>query len=273
MSSSTQPTTTELTAQGTGHARRVVLIGASNLTKSIGTVLETSTRMWGSPLEMLVALGHGRSYGRTSRLLGMELPGIETCGLWNRLATAPEVPTAALVTDIGNDVLYEEPVEQIASWVRDCLDRLAAINARTVVTLLPLDNLKSLSAARFYFVRKIFFPRGRISFSEVARRARELNEEVRRMALERQFHVVAPPAEWYGFDPIHIRFRQRPTVWRDILGGWRHTEPAIAPASRAVRRTLYFYTRIPERRRVFGIEQRGQHPTTRLNCGTTISLY
>jgi hypothetical protein len=35
-----------------------------------------------------------------------------------------------LVTDIGNDLLYEVPVDRIVDWVDQCLDRLKAINAR-----------------------------------------------------------------------------------------------------------------------------------------------
>ncbi len=151
--------------------RRAVLLGASNLTKGIGTVLETASRLWGRPLSVFGALGHGRSYGRTSSLFGRALPGILECGLWEELARWPAMPTAALVTDIGNDLLYEEPVEEIVRWVGACLDRLAAINARTVVTLLPVENLAGLSRARFTFMRTIFFPHSRITLDEVARRA------------------------------------------------------------------------------------------------------
>ncbi|HEX3727596.1 MAG TPA: hypothetical protein VHV08_15185, partial [Pirellulales bacterium] len=50
--------------------RRVILLGASNLTKGVALVLETAFGAWGRPLEVLMALGHGRSYGRQTSLLG-----------------------------------------------------------------------------------------------------------------------------------------------------------------------------------------------------------
>ena len=115
-SPSSFPLTTENVP--TGAARRVVLLGASNLTKGIGTVVETACRTWGQPLEVHAALGHGRSYGRTTSLLGRQLPGILECGLWPALERTPGVPTAALVTDIGNDLLYGEPVGQIVGLGR-----------------------------------------------------------------------------------------------------------------------------------------------------------
>src|SRR5262249_46912085 len=85
--------------------RRVVLLGASNLTLGIGTVLGSAANVWGSPLEVLAALGHGRSYGRATSVMGRQLPGIRECGLWPALGVDGQLPTAALVTDIGNDVL------------------------------------------------------------------------------------------------------------------------------------------------------------------------
>ena len=59
-------------------------------------------------------------------MLGRELPGITTCGLWDALAARPPARTAALVTDVGNDLLYGAPVAAILDWVAECLDRLAA---------------------------------------------------------------------------------------------------------------------------------------------------
>lgn len=253
-------------------ARRVVLLGASNLTKGIGTVLEMACRLWGRPLEVLGAWGHGRSYGRASSVLGRQLPGILECGLWQELARRP-APTAGLVTDIGNDLLYEEPVEQIVLWLEECLDRLAAINARTVVTLLPVENLQTLSRTRFHLMRTLFFPRSRISLEEVGRRAHALNGELRRLSLERGFGLAEQRAAWYGFDPIHIRLRERSRAWRDILAPWSATSEPADPIRSSVARTLYLRSRSPERRRVLGFQQRRRQPTARLSDGTTVAVY
>jgi len=253
--------------------RRVVLLGASNLTKGIGTVLETSARVWGGPQQVFAALGHGRSYGRTTRFVGMRLPGIESCDLWQDLAAAEPLPTAALVTDIGNDLLYEEPVERIIEWVSLCLDRLAALEAWTTVTLLPIDNLHALGIARFRVLRSLFFPSSRITLGEVTRRARALNEGVRQLAAERGFATAEHRAAWYGFDPIHIRFLRRGEAWRDILGGWTNADEVHAPGRHAIARTIYLRTRTPAQRRLLWLEQRGRKPSARFADGTSVSIY
>jgi hypothetical protein len=253
--------------------RRVVLLGASNLTKGIGTVVDTATRLWGGPLEVLSTLGHGRSYGRESRVVAVRLPGITQCGLWRDLAAAPKLPTAGLVTDIGNDLLYEEPVERIAAWVAECLDRLAALEATTVLTLLPVDNLRTLGPARFHLVRKIFFPSSRITLEEVSERAWALNDELRTLAAERGVTVVEHRPIWYGLDPIHIRFAHRGRAWRDILAGWTSEGAALAPSGAALAQTLFLRTRTPQQRHVLGFAQRGRSPSASFRNGTRVTFY
>ena len=84
---------------------RVVALGASNLTRGLQTMVSSARASWGSEIEVVAALGHGRSYGATSQFLIRTLPGILECGLWRELESRPQVPTRALLTDIGNDIL------------------------------------------------------------------------------------------------------------------------------------------------------------------------
>ena len=96
---------------------RVILLGASNLARGISTIVGTAQSRLGSPLEFFIAMGHGRSYGRASRVLGRTLPGIDECGLWDALGDAVSTQTYALITDIGNDIIYGYDVEMIAAWI------------------------------------------------------------------------------------------------------------------------------------------------------------
>jgi hypothetical protein len=252
---------------------RFVVLGASNLARGFPTVVETAQRAWGRQLEMFVALGRGRSYGRATRMLGRQLPGILECGLWRELAARSALPTTAVVTDIGNDLLYHEPVERIVGWVEACLDRLVALEARTVVTLLPIENLERLSQVRFQILRRIFFPNSRIGLAEVGRRARALNEGVRRLAEARGFGIVGPRAAWYGIDPIHIRSRHMTSAWREILTAEQHSPGTNERPRTSLARAVYLHSRTPFYRYFLGFEQRRAQPSARLPGGTTISIY
>src|SRR5262245_25860690 len=96
---------------------RIVALGASNLTRGLHTVVSTARAAWGPDVEVLGALGHGRSYGVESRLVIRTLPGILQSGLWSTLSSLPPATTRGLVTDVGNDILYEFPVPTVLGWV------------------------------------------------------------------------------------------------------------------------------------------------------------
>ena len=74
--------------------RRAVVLGASNVYRNLGTVVATAQATWGRPLELLIAAGHGRSYGLWNSVLGYSVPGIVHCGLWDAFAARRDVPIA-----------------------------------------------------------------------------------------------------------------------------------------------------------------------------------
>ena len=253
-------------------ARRVVLLGASNLALGLPAVLAEARTAWGAPLDVVAALGHGRSYGMRSRVLGRSLCGILTCGLWEALARRWPADTAALVTDVGNDLLYGAGPEQTAAGVEECVSRVRAVSAALVVTELPLASLGRLGGWRFVLLRTLFFPACRLSYEEGMQRARRLNQLVQEIAQRHGAHLVAPRAPWYGWDPIHIRRSARRAAWREICACWGCERRRAAIGLSAGDRWALCGLR-PEQRRLFGIEQRRAQPAGMLRDGTLISLY
>jgi hypothetical protein len=253
-------------------ARRVVMLGASNLAIHLPTVVETAARLWGRPLDLMTAMGHGRSYGMTSRVMGRVLPGILQCGLWSDLERRPPVETAGLATDIGNDLLYGVPVEQIAAWVDECLRRLARVATTLVVTELPLASTHTLSERRFLLLRNVFFPRSQLTLDDALEQTVRLNAAVRELAEKYRALTVKPSPAWYGFDPIHIRRTRGAQVWREILAPWSPMSDA-EPARLALRHWLALRRMRPLERELWGRVQRQPQPAGRLPEGTAISLY
>src|SRR5206468_1529905 len=134
----------------------------SNLSRGLSTVIETACGIWGQPLDVLAAVGHGRSYGVRSAMLGRELPGITECGLWQALRQRQAAPTTALITDIGNDLLLDVPVSETVAWVEACIERLQTVDARVVLTPLPLVSVATLSRAKFLLLRSVLYPACRL---------------------------------------------------------------------------------------------------------------
>ncbi len=252
--------------------RRVVALGASNVVRCLSTVVESAQLVLDGPIDFLGAIGFGRSYGMTSRVLARSLPGIVDCGLWTGLSCRPPAETYALLTDIGNDIVYGADVGQIAQWVGQCLERLAPICQRIVVTELPLDSLSTLGPLRFGLFRALLFPGSRLSLKDAQSRAQSLNASVVALANRHGACVETPKAEWNGLDPIHIRMRYWSRAWRAILCNWRD-DFRSARAKGSFMRWFELQRQRPQSRRLFGIHQQRAQPTCTLRDGSTISLY
>jgi hypothetical protein len=253
--------------------QRVVLLGASNLTRGISTVVRLAQLAFEGPLEVLAALGAGRSYGMASRVLVRELPGIDDCALWEALDRGPRRPTSALVTDIGNDIFYGASADQIVGWVERALDRLSAHDARIVMTLLPAGNAEQISAWRFRLMRRIMFRSCTLELDEVHATILEINKRLQAISRERSIQIVAQRAEWYGFDPIHIRFDRWPRAWSEILSTWRRDSKKNFSPPPSLSRWFYLRRLPPHERTILGRVRRAAQPAGRLADGTTISFF
>jgi hypothetical protein len=237
-------------------------------------VVETAQSICGGPSRILVAAGHGRSYGVDSHFLFRSLPGISGCGLWADLATGPKLPTFALLTDLGNDLAYEKSVDEIIGWILSCIERLAKHQARIIVTALPLQNLERLTPGVYGLFRAMFFPGRRLTLQQALERARAVNDVLHRLAPKRGMTLAEQRPEWYGVDPIHIRRRCIPAAYAEILRQWIPCDCGERRPSRfGIRERLRFFHLSAQHRRLFGLDRYSQQPAGVFPDGSTVSLY
>lgn len=236
--------------------QRIVLLGASNLTLGFPLVVEQLRALHSGPLEVFAAHGHGRSYGRWSRVLIRELPGITESGLWQALeesVDSSDATISALVTDVGNDLLYLGDVEPVAAWVETCLKRLREHNAEIVLTLPPLASIERLPEWRYYLMRSVLFPGCRVAAPKMRQLAVELDQALRELGNQYDAALITPQAEWYGFDPIHIRRSLRKEAWREMLSAWSEVGESTGSAAVAARLPVpSVWSMRPAERRLFG---------------------
>ena len=249
---------------------RVVAVGASNLTRGFHAVVATARGMWGPDVEVMAALGHGRLYGGPSLYLGRRLPGILESGLWRALDERPPAATRALLTDVGNDIMWDCPPSGILEWVDLCVARLQRHTRDVVVTGLPHAALAGLPVSRYLLFRSLFFPRCRLTLAETLRRGAEVQDGLRASAHARGASFFAMKPEWYGFDPIHIRPPMWTSAWQEILcGGVTAANRSRGPWGEALR----LYALQPERVAYFGRERRTPQRGVALRGGGRVWLY
>lgn len=258
---------------GAPRPRRLLALGASNLTRGLHEVVRLADQVWGPEMEIVAALGHGRSYGLPSRVFVRGLPGILDSGLWDQLEQAGPAPAKALVTDVGNDILYGAPSGQILGWVDECVVRLQRSGARVVITGLPLPSIRALSPAAFLLFRSVLVPGCRLSHAVVRERTEEVASGLQELASRRGAAFLHPDPEWYGIDPIHIRPARWATAFRAmLLAGEADVGPSPGAAAASVG-WLRLYAALPERVSFFGVPLRRRQPALRTARGSALWLF
>jgi hypothetical protein len=263
--------------------RRVILLGASNVTRGLAKVIDASRLQLGGPLDVLAAIGHGRSYGRPSRVLGRRLTGILDCGLWDELARREPLPSVGLITDVGNDILLGVPLPTIQNWLELTFQRMRQACESLIVTELPLETIRQLSPRRFVVFRSLLFPKSRLQYGEAIELAHAVNQQLIELATRCQAALVRPKAEWYAIDPIHVRQRSAFVAWMSILGHWKppsheHRADALDDLLRQIafanwRSKWSLRFALPLERQWFGWKQTCAQPARVLHDGTWVSLY
>jgi hypothetical protein len=197
------------------------------------------------------------------------LPGILDSGLWRMLESLPPAPTRALVTDVGNDILYGQSAGQILAWVDEVLIRLQCVTPDIILTDLPLASIQRMSQLKFLFFRSALFPSSRLSLNYVKEIADTINTGLTKLANTRGVKLFKLNPGWYGLDPIHIRPSLWRSAWRQILDA-----PAAAnPGRSTLPEGMRFYLMPPELRWIFGIKQITPQAGTALPGGGRVWLY
>jgi hypothetical protein len=203
----------------------IVIIGASNVTLSLPVIWSTIRRSLPGPFRLVVAAGHGRSFGMASKVLGRTLPSILECGLWESLDKLDDLSSVhAIVTDVGNDLLYGVDATQTMSWVNETVERLSHQSQSILITGLPIDSLNGLSERRFNFFRRVLFPSSTLTFETALIEGVELHAQLLKFG-DSHFSTTTPKAKWYGLDPIHIRRRCRREAWERYLSLCLQSQP------------------------------------------------
>jgi hypothetical protein len=253
--------------------KRLVLLGASNLTRAFPMVVSLGRMLFDKPLSVFAAHGLGRSYGLESGNLGKKFPGIFFSGLWRALSREKPAPTAAWITDIGNDLAYEAPVETILQWVAGCVERLEEVDAKIMIADLPLATLRDLSERRFRLFRALLFPRCQLDRDELLARAATLSDGLQVLGKMRNIPVFPVQTAWYGIDPIHPLPTHLVAMWKQMFGLSELLVSETSPSSNSWSLNWYLRMLEPESWSQLSIPRRASQPNGRLWDGSTVALY
>jgi hypothetical protein len=261
-------------AEAAGDRLTAVVLGASNVSRGLARLSAAIRGREAGPVGLFVAAGHGRSYGANSRVWLRRLPSILACGLWRALdrEAGDGGRRVALVTDIGNDLLYGFPPGQVAAWVREAVDRLVDRGATVAIARLPLEAVRRVGPVRYRALKTLFVPGCPLSMEGIHSAAADLDGRIAELAALAGLATIHQPGEWYGFDTLHPRRRRLDTLWHHACDAW-----GLPPAPRPTRAGFREWSRLG--RRAAEVRQLGRQmrytpqPIRRYADGGWVALY
>lgn len=199
---------------------RFVVLGASNVSRGLARLAAMVRVRTAGQAGLFVAAGHGRGYAVTSRVGLRRLPSILASGLWRALDREQVAAPAAVVMDVGNELLYGLGVAAVAAAVRVAVDRLRDRGARIAILGLPLAGIARVGPLRYRLMRTVYVPGCPLALGAVQQGAIWLDEELRAIAADAGATFIEQPGAWYGFDALHVVRPRLDDLWQQVGDAW-----------------------------------------------------
>jgi len=196
----------------------LILLGASNLSRGcFAFARHMKTCLHPRKLEVLIASGPGRAYYASGGLLNVSYPPICTSEIFEVAHNKSEsgCQVVALVTDIGNDIMYGVSAEQVIETVQQVFDKLQSLNAEIFYTTLPVAFEKGIHPIWFYILRSVLLPFSRVSYSEATAGIVEVNRFLKERAGS-YGHLISDMDRYLGFDDIHYGWLRAHSAWSHV---------------------------------------------------------
>lgn len=226
----------------TASRHTIVVLGASNVSRGLARLATTVRARAGSPADLFVAAGHGRAYGVSSRVGLRRLPSILASGLWRALDREQATQPLALLTDVGNELLYGLGVAAVARGVREAALRLSDRNAALVITGLPVASIARVGRVRYRLLRTLYVPGCVLSLGDIKDASQWLDDELRAIAADTGAMFIEQPADWYGLDALHVKRSRLDDLLNRVADAWD-----LSPAAGRARASLTDWAAIGSR--------------------------
>jgi len=196
----------------------LVLLGASNLSRGCFALSRhMKACLHPRKVDVLIASGPGRAYCASGGLLNVVYPPIHSSDIFEAARNKSEsgYQVVALVTDIGNDIMYGVSTEKVIETIQQVFSRLQSMKAEIFYTTLPVAFEKGVHPVWFYTLRSLLLPFSRVSYNEAVAGITQVNQFLRE-STGRQGHLISDMDRYLGFDEIHYGWLRAHSAWSHV---------------------------------------------------------
>jgi len=192
-----------------------VFMGASNLARGYSALANCLVHCLAPhPVEILHAMGPGRGYCAEGGIFNVTYPAIGSSGILESATEHAEKArlVLALITDVGNDIMYGVPADEITACLETLFQKLNAIDAEVFVHSIPLDFSEDVSKRQFRILKSIFYPHSAIDYEKAKDAVTTVNGFLRAKA-GGLIHLLPSAKDFCGVDKIHYSLFRSHKAW------------------------------------------------------------
>ncbi len=196
----------------------IILLGASNLSRGYYSLTRCiKNNLEPCSVDFFNALGPGRAYCASGGVFNVAYPPIGASLVFPTVKDRSDKPSRkiALLTDLGNDIMYGIPAEKIIEEIKRILGQLEALDADALITPIPATLLSQLTPSRFRILKAIFFPRSKVKRLEAIAAIKIINQAID-AGFGNRVTVISGLDNFMGWDKIHYGHCNFAEVWSRI---------------------------------------------------------
>jgi len=197
-----------------------IFLGASNLARSFHGLKYCIERcIFPRPASFVHAMGPGRGYVSRGGILNAIYSPILNCGILEaaRNKKIKDQLVVALITDIGNDIMYGVSSEKIINGLQYLLNSLGEFKTNIFITSIPVDLENDISELHFHIIRQIYFPKSPVKYSQTSNNIKAINKFILQSS-NKKITVINDMKQFCGIDKIHYSIFKSQPAWSHVVG-------------------------------------------------------
>ena len=195
-----------------------IFLGASNLARSFHGLKYCIERcIFPRPAIFMHAMGPGRGYLSRGGILNAAYSPILNCGILEaaRDKKIKDQLVVALITDIGNDIMYGVSSEKIIDGLQYLINTLCEFKTNIFITSIPVDLENDISELHFHIIRQIYFPKSPVKYSQASNNIKAINKFILQSS-NKKITVINDMKQFCGTDKIHYSILKSQSAWSHI---------------------------------------------------------
>ena len=195
-----------------------IFLGASNLARSFYGLKRCIGRcIFPRPASFVHAMGPGRGYVSRGGILNAIYSPILSCGILEavRNKKIKDQSVVALITDIGNDIMYGVSSEKIINGLQYLLNALGEFKTNIFITSIPVDLENDISELHFHIIRQIYFPKSPVKYSQASNNIKAINKFILQSS-NKKITAIDDMKQFCGIDRIHYSILKSQSAWCHI---------------------------------------------------------